>query len=213
MSGSVWPNPSSHPCERLHRSSRRDVFFSERLKTVEQFAQDLPQGIDRVATHWKPRASGRAVGGECREDDRTAWNDRLPKGPSVRLTILVGDEKVVDGAIVPQVVPARWTPGKEVGLHEADTRVSTDALSTRVERCASDVEHRHVREAPADKVVGQKRSAATDIDHRGCARYAERFDQLQRHSRNGLIPAHALDSALRVRGIPSSGLLVGRHRC
>ena len=109
------------------------MFFSARLKAVERSAQDLPQVIDRIATHWKPRACRRAVGGEGSEDDSAAWNERLPQSPSVRLTILVGDEEVIDGAIVPQVVPARWTPGKKVGLHKADIGVSTDALSARVE--------------------------------------------------------------------------------
>ena len=140
----------------LFTSSRRDA------EAVTERRREVVRGVtaDRQA-----RADLRPVGGEGRDDHVATRSDRASQRLDVPLSILLADEEVEYGAVVPQLVSPIRLPREEIRPDAPHGRVGGQPSSGRVERRPRDVEHRDVREAALHELVGEKCSSPADIDH------------------------------------------------
>ena len=178
------------------------MHLAPRLDELEARTKRRRQIFRGITLHRQARAHLRAVVGERRDDHASTGSECVVQRCAVPTAIVLVDEEVEDGSVVPQLVAAIRLPLEEIRSDAPHGCVGGKPGSGRVERRGRDVEHRDIGEATGDELVGEERSPTADVDHGRLGRDPERLHQLERHGRSGLIPAHAGDSARGIRLVP-----------
>ncbi len=178
----------------MHFAAGRD-----RLERLTQSGGQIGHGL---ALDRESGADLRSVSGEHSEDHGAARSDRFPHRGEVALPILLLDEEVEHGPVVPELVRSIGLPLKEIRPDTPHGCVSGEPASCRLERGGRDVEHRYVGITARDELVGDERCPTADVDHSGIASHSQLVDEVERHARDGLVPAHTVHAVRRVGVIP-----------
>ncbi len=139
--------------------------LAPRLDELEPFAQRSSQIVRGVAPHRQARTHLGAVVGERRDDHAPTGSECVGQRRAVPIAIVLVDQKVEDGAVVPQPVATVRLPLEQIRSDAPHGRVGGEPPSRRSERCCRDVEHGEVGEAAAHELVGEERAPAADVDH------------------------------------------------
>lgn len=123
-----------------------------------------------VVDDGKPGTSVRGLMSKRRDDERTARCDRPSQHGSVGVPLILADEEVEDGSVVPKIPGPVGLELRHVSMDPTDHRsASGQPAAGPVERDVGQIEHRHVVVSEFEEVIDQPAVSPTDIDH-GVAR-------------------------------------------
>jgi len=161
---------------------------TNQLELLTQFGS---KPIEVVTGNIETATTRRAVERECGDDDVGTGSQSRSETGHVGTAVHRFGQEVEDRAVVPKSVLARRREPGDVGADQRDalclgTQSRTDVLDGGV----GNVQDGQIPEASLEQAIDERRCTTPDVDDRIVETDPGGFDEGERQSRLGLIPAH-----------------------